>query len=231
MGIRPQEILDGLARGVAWARDSLDMDIGLLVALDYANSSQDVDDLIALAISGREQGVVGIDLQGIPKGSMARFQQAYDKARAAGLGCRAHAGEVQDAASVRAALDLLQVKRVAHGVQAIQAPDLMQRLTREKIALDIRPSSNVALGVTPCLAAHPVRRFFDMGVPITLNSDDPILFQTSLSREYQLMASLHGFTRSELLSITRTAVEHAFADEAVKQRLRHKMSRVLDETV
>ena len=148
----------------------------------------------------------------------ADFATAYEIAANAGLELTAHAGEFAGPESVAGCLDHLGVTRIGHGVRAIEDPDLVARLVDEEIVLEVCPGSNVALGVYPDIAAHPLRRLADAGVKVTVSSDDPPYFDTTLAREYEHAATL-GFDEDGLVGLTRTAIEAAFCEPALKRRL------------
>ena len=150
---------------------------------------------------------------------VADFTRAFDIARDAGLGITIHAGELSGAFSVRDALDHVRPARISHGVRAIEDADLVKRLADEGVVLEVCPGSNVALGVFPDFASHPLRALHEAGVRVTLNSDDPPFFHTSLAREYEIASAVMGFSDEEILGMTRTAIEAAFVDEATRQRL------------
>lgn len=147
------------------------------------------------------------------------FADAFRIAREAGLGLTAHAGELAGPQSVRDALDHFGVRRIGHGVRAIEDPALVERLVEEDIVLELCPGSNVALGLYPSIAQHPFRRLMEAGVRVTINSDDPPYFHTTLGREYDELARVQGLGRGALLAATRTAIEAAFVDEATRTRL------------
>ncbi len=147
------------------------------------------------------------------------FAPAFRIAAAAGLGLTAHAGELAGPQSVKAALDDLGVKRIGHGVRAIEAPALVERIAAEGIVLELCPSSNVALKLYPDIAHHPFRRLMEAGVRVTINSDDPPYFHTSLGGEYEALARDQGLGEAALTAATRTAIEAAFVDEATRTRL------------
>ncbi len=136
----------------------------------------------------------------------AEFAPAFRLAAEAGLGCTAHAGEFGGADAVAATLDALPVSRIGHGVRAVEDGAVLARLARGGIVLEVSPGSNVALGLYPDRAAHPLRRLLAAGCRVTLNSDDPPYFGTSIGREYEAS----GLDRAILLDITRTAIEAAF---------------------
>jgi adenosine deaminase len=120
---------------------------------------------------------------------------------------------------VWAAINDLPVTRIGHGVRSADDPALMAELARRGIVLEVCPGSNIALGLYPNRAAHPLHRLIEAGVRVTLNSDDPPFFHTSLGAEYDQA----GLGEAALRGIARTAIEASFADEATKQRLLREM--------
>jgi adenosine deaminase len=147
------------------------------------------------------------------------FAPAFRIAAEAGLGITAHAGELAGPESVRAALDHLRVSRIGHGVRSIEDPALVARLADEGIVLELCPGSNIALGLYPDMARHPFRRLMAAGVRVTINSDDPPYFHTSLGREYDALAAAQNLSAETLLAVTRTAVAAAFVDEPTRLKL------------
>jgi len=149
------------------------------------------------------------------KFSPADFAPAYRLAHDEGYGCTIHAGEVRGPESVWAAIRDLPVTRIGHGVRSIEDPALVEELARRGIALEVCPGSNVALGLYPNRNAHPLHRLIEAGVRVTLSSDDPPFFHTTLGTEYDQA----GLDDAALRKITRTAIETSFADEATKAKL------------
>ncbi len=145
----------------------------------------------------------------------ADFAPAYRLAHDKGFGCTVHAGEVRGPESVWAAIRDLPVTRIGHGVRSIEDPALVEELARRGIALEVCPGSNIALGLYPNRNAHPLHRLIAAGVRVTLNSDDPPFFHTTLGTEYGEAA----LSDAQLKQITRTAIEASFADEATKAKL------------
>ncbi|CAG6392329.1 adenosine deaminase [Streptomyces cocklensis] len=142
------------------------------------------------------------------------FAEAFGIARDAGLISAPHGGELAGPASVRAAVDVLGARRIAHGVRAVEDPALVARLAAEGVVLDVCPTSNVALGVVDSLSAHPLPRLLQAGVPCTLNADDPLLFGPGLLAEYETARAALGLTDPQLASIARTSVESSGAPRA-----------------
>ena len=130
-----------------------------------------------------------------------------------------HAGESVGPDEVWAALDILGAERIGHGISAIDDPRLLERLRDERITLEICPSSNVATGVVPALAAHPLPRLLAAGVPVVLGSDDPPMFSTTLLDEYRRARDHLGLAAGQLRALARASIDASFAPAALKQRL------------
>jgi len=152
-------------------------------------------------------------------GHLRDFAWSFDCAREAGLRLTAHAGEWDGPASVRAALDDLGVERIGHGVRAIEDLALVDRLAEDRVMLEVCPGSNLALGLYPGWGAHPVARLRDRGVRVSLSTDDPPFFHTSLAREYDRLADAFGWEADTFATINRDALAAAFCDDATRDRL------------
>jgi adenosine deaminase/aminodeoxyfutalosine deaminase len=126
-----------------------------------------------------------------------------------GLRLTAHAGETVGPESIWGALNL-RAERIGHALTAHHDPDLIQELAERQIPVEICVTSNLKTGVCTALAEHPVRSYFDEGMMVTLNSDDPAMFATSVSREYQLVQDQFGFTDEHLRELARNSFEAAF---------------------
>jgi aminodeoxyfutalosine deaminase len=142
-------------------------------------------------------------------GPASAFTKAYEYARDAGLRLTAHAGETDGPHSIRAALDL-GAERIGHGIRAADDPELMRRLRDEDIPLEVCITSNVKTGAVESLGAHPVRKLFDAGVHLTLNTDDPGVFDCTLAGEFEIAKRAFGFSDAELEAIQAHAREYRF---------------------
>ncbi len=162
---------------------------------------------------------------GFGMGGEERFGHPSDYARAfaiaaeAGLGLTVHAGEVAGPESVAAALDCLPVTRIGHGVRAVEDAALVRRLAAEGIHLEVNPGSNIALGLYPDWPSHPVARLRAAGVRVSLSTDDPPYFNTSLPQEYAALSRAFGWTEADFAAINRDALSAAFCDDATRARL------------
>ncbi|MGI9648666.1 MAG: adenosine deaminase family protein, partial [Acidimicrobiia bacterium] len=138
---------------------------------------------------------------------------------AAGLGSVPHAGETVGPASVWGAIRSLHADRIGHGVRAVEDPELLEYLADRGLPLEVSMTSNVLVGVSPSIQEHQIGTLLDAGVPVTLNTDDPAYFSTTLSQELQLAHEVHGLSVDSLREIQRTAVNASFASHEVKARV------------
>jgi aminodeoxyfutalosine deaminase len=162
------------------------------------------------AAERQSEGVVALGIGGSEeRGPAEWFSGVYAFARNAGLRLVAHAGESMGPESIWAALQL-GAERIGHGIAAVRDEALMRHLRERDIPLEICITSNLVTGVVPRLEDHPVRRLYDAGVPIVLNTDDPAMFGCTLTGEYQLAAAAFHFTESELRGLAGNAFRYAF---------------------
>lgn len=152
-------------------------------------------------------------------GDPVDFARAFALAAEAGLGLAVHAGEVCGPESVRAALDHLAVTRLGHGVRAAEDPELVARLRDLGTVLEVCPGSNVALGLYPDIAAHPIAALRKAGVTVTISTDDPPYFHTDPAREYAALAAAFDWTAEDFRAINRDAAQAAFCGDATRTRI------------
>ncbi len=173
-----------------------------------------------LAVEAGDARIVGLGLAGDERvGRPGDFARAFALAREAGLGLTAHAGEFAGPESVARALDDLGADRIDHGVRAVEDPGLVARLAAEGVPLCICPGSNVALGVYPALAAHPIEALRDAGVPVNVSTDDPPFFDTDMTREYEALARVFGWEEGALRALSRAGLDAAFCDAETRARI------------
>lgn len=147
------------------------------------------------------------------------FSKAYNIAADAGLLCTVHAGEFAPASGMIEAMKHLPIRRIGHGVNAIYSPDTMAMVKDKNIALEICPTSNIFLGLFPDIAHHPLPKFYDAGIKISINSDDPPFMSTTLGTEYDRVQESYNYSDETMNTITRMALESAFVDEQTRSEL------------
>ncbi len=147
------------------------------------------------------------------------FADVFDRARAAGLHSVPHAGEADGPRSMWAALQSLGAERIGHGIRCLEDPELVDYLGHHQIPLEVCPTSNVCTRVVPDLASHPLPTLIDAGLMVTLNSDDPPMFGTTLLDEYRTVATTFGFGAGELAQLARNGVRCSFLPDDRKRAL------------
>ncbi|MGH2848683.1 MAG: adenosine deaminase [Thermoleophilaceae bacterium] len=222
-GMSDEEHLQGIAQGIEDARNDHGVEGRILIS---AVRNLGVDRALRVARHAAERPhpyVVGFSMAGdeenFPAGDYA---EVFRTAAEAGLGCTVHAGEWAGADSVRAALEL-PVTRIGHGVRSVEEPALVEELAARGTVLECCPTSNVVLGVFGSWEEHPLPRLVEAGVKVTLGSDDPPYFGSSIGGEYAACRDRFGFDDAALRAITRTAIEAAFCEEDLKQSLMRRV--------
>jgi adenosine deaminase len=219
--LRRELTFDSIMRGVqaGYRQAAAEYGIRMGVIFDHGRQfgAEAGQRVLEQALATRHYGVIGLSIGGDEVHFPPElFADLFHQASAAGLAVTAHAGEVRGPESIWGSIRALGVHRIGHGIHAIQDPALVERLRHGDIFIDICPTSNIRTGAVPSLSAHPIRRLFDAGVPFTLASDDPALFQTNLVQEYLLLANSFGFTRRELWQISLNGVRASFLPPADK---------------
>lgn len=218
-GLPWQGILEQLNLGREQARHEFGVELRWIfdIVRDWPETQAAV---LEIALAARQQGVVALGLGGSEAGFPPElFIETFEKARQAGLPRVPHAGEIAGPASVWTALDELHADRLEHGVRAIEDPALVEELRCRQIGLDVCPTSNVCLGVYPDYAHHPLRRLWDAGLLITVNTDDPPMFNTDLFHEYQALVDHFGFSLDELEQISLNGLRASLLPPDDKERL------------
>ena len=164
--------------------------------------------------------IVGFGLAGDEKiGKPKDFRWSFDAAREAGLRLTAHAGEWGGPSSVRDAIHDLGVERIGHGVRAIEDLALVDEIAEKGIVLEVCPGSNIALGLYPDWRAHPIGQLYDRGVKVTVSTDDPPFFHTTMAREYDRLAEAFDWDDGVFDTIARTSINAAFCDTKTRERI------------
>ena len=218
-------LFEGLERGRL--RGEKDFGVSLYWIFDAVRhfGTEEAEKVVATAIRHRERhpktsSVIGIGIGGDERlAAPELFAQVYAQAARAGLRLSVHAGETVGPSSIRGALDSLGAERVGHALGATDDPELLARLVREQVPLELCLSSNLRTRCCASLALHPLRRFFDAGALVTLNTDDPEMFQTTLGREYELARDVFSFTHDELRQLAANSFRASWLPEERKREL------------
>jgi adenosine deaminase len=218
-GLPFDAILEGLNDGRARARDSFGVEMAWVLDI-VRDAPQTRHTVASWAASAVDRGVVGLGLGGPERGHPPElYADAFALARAAGLHSVPHAGEVAGPESVWGALRSLQAERVGHGVRSVEDPALLDYLREHQVPLEVCPTSNLRLGVYDSYASHPIRQLWDQGLYVTVNSDDPPMFETDLVAEYGVLAAHLSFSTRELEQLSLNALQASFLPEARKREL------------
>ena len=162
--------------------------------------------------------IVGFGMGGAEDvGRATDFAYAFDIAREAGLRLTSHAGEWGGSQSVWETVNDLKVERIGHGVHSINDLNLVRYLAETGIVLEVNPGSNVALGVFHSFAEHPIAKLRDAGVKVTVSTDDPPFFHTTMTREFEELERAFGWGSDDFKKLNQTALEAAFCDSATKE--------------
>lgn len=168
-------------------------------------------------------GVVGIDLAGDEaKYATEKFKELFDIIRKEGIPFTIHAGEARSYESVNNAIDF-GAKRIGHGISSIQSDEVVNKLIRMGVTLEICPSSNIDTDVIKSIESHPIKQLVDNGVLVTINTDNRTVSNTSLNKEYELLRKTFGFSDEDFLKFNLNAINCAFISEDEKRLLREEI--------
>ena len=219
-GLQPQDVVAAVIRGLERAEDRYGI-VGRVIV----TALRDLDPKVSLAtaelaVAFRDNGVVGFDLAGSEVGHPASLHaDAFAYARARDLACTCHAGEGDGAQSVREAVQSCCAHRVGHGTRLFEDPSLMAYVADRGIPIEICLTSNVQTRAAASYATHPLRRYFDEGIKVTLNTDNRLMSATTLTDEYAHAATDLGFTFPELARLALNGFENAFLPLGQRSRL------------
>jgi aminodeoxyfutalosine deaminase len=219
-GIAARDLWAALRLGFAAAPETR---IGIVVDAIRNDGPADLGEVFRL-IEAADAPIVGVCLTGIEETwPVADFAFIRPEADRLGLGVEVHAGEMGPPESIRASIDVLHADRIGHGVAAIYDEELLARLVRDQVPLDICPTSNVQIGLFPTLEAHPLTRFWQAGINMTISSDDPYLMGTSLTQELRHAVRLANLSAADLAELQRRAARVAFLPEPERRALQSRV--------
>ena len=216
-GLETQKLTEAIRTGLSQASE---IEVALVADLvrDYGPEKAAVT--LAEVNEVQDLGVIGIGIGGSEQDFPPEpFEEVYEEARQFGLHTSAHAGEAAGAESIWGAIRSLRVDRIGHGTRAEEDESLLDYLAEHRIPLEMCPISNVRTGVVNSLEEHPVRRYFERGIIVTLNTDDPKMFGNSLAEEFLLLEEKLSFSRNEIRSLILQGIQAAWLSEDKRQQL------------
>ncbi len=227
--------IEGYTEAIEDARVAAERDFGLVLRWIYDIPGESglpaADATLSYALEHRTEALIGFGLGGPEIGvPRPQFEPHFTAARAAGLRSIPHAGETTGPQTVWDALQVLGADRIGHGTSAATDPALLAHLAEHRIPLEVCPSSNIATRAVATLAEHPLAAFVEAGVVVTINSDDPPMFGTTLNREYEIAADLLDLDEGGVADLARTAVEVSYAPAEVKARVRDEIDAYADSS-
>lgn len=225
--------IEGYTEAIEDARVAAERDHGIVLRWIYDIPGESglpaAEATLRHALDHRTDALVGFGLGGPEIGvPRPQFAPYFEQARAAGLHSVPHAGETTGPETVWDALHHLGAERIGHGVSAAQDPALLAHLAEHRIPLEVCPTSNLATGAVASLEEHPLRALRDAGVVVTVNSDDPPMFGTTLNDEYLVAAELLDLDAQGLASLASTAVDCSFAPDELKRTLRGEIAAYVE---
>lgn len=226
-GIAPEVVFGGVERGRQEAKEAYGIDLAFCTDIPGEFGPEAGMETIRLVLEHRTPSIVGFGLGGpevgVPRGW---FTEPFAMAREAGLHSVPHAGETTGPETVWDALHLLGAERIGHGLHSLKDPELVAHLVEHRIPLEVCPTSNLRLGQVPDLASHPLPRMLEAGLVVTLGSDDPPMFNTTLRDEYLAAGRVLGLSRAELAGLAASGVRCSFLPEEAKAALLDEIAAV-----
>ncbi len=215
-----EDQLSAINRARAWAAKEYGISMALIIDIPRTIAPEEGLLVADWVINAKDNGVIALGLGGPEVGYPAELHKdAFEKILDAGVTSIPHAGETVGAESIWSALNNLKAKRIGHGVRCLEDIKLVEYLKQTQIPLEVCPSSNVCLGVARNLAEHPLPKLLEAGLYITINSDDPPMFDTTLTDEYFRISDTFGFNRDELQNFVINAVKASLLSESDKQKM------------
>lgn len=214
--------LEGLLRAKARAEKEFDMAIGCIAITSRSMGPESCVKTVDWAIRNKEH-ILGVDLADSERDFPLReFVKPVIKAKEAGLKLTIHTGEDTPASYVREVIELTDPDRIGHGIHSMEDMNVVELIKDRGITLEVNPWSNYLTNSVPTIEEHPLKKLFDLGVKVTINSDDPEVLETNLNNEYRIAHEVLGMSMDEIATCNRNAYEASFIPESQKQRVWRK---------
>ena len=222
-GIPWDEQFDAIKRGMQYGLEKHGITMGLILDIVRGDSPDVANEVAEWAVNGHGEGVLALGLAGSEARDAARpYIEAFAYAKRAGLPIIPHAGETQGPESIWEALELCDPPRIGHGIRCLDDPDLVEELKKRGTVMEVCPTSNVCLTPIASISDHPIQGMMEMGLNVTINSDDPPMFNTTISDEYHRVGSAFGWDHEVVKQIARNAVDWSLLSEDAKAKLQIK---------
>jgi adenosine deaminase len=222
-GVPPEAVFRGIEKGLARGCETHGIRINLICSVSRLFGRQSGFDTLDMIEKYSNGSVVGIDLSGKESPlDPGLYDPVFQRAKSMGLKTVVHSGEFGPIELIRRTVDILKPDRIGHGISAWHDEELVARLADQGVPLEICPTSNVTLGAVPTLEEHPVKRLHDMGADLVINTDDPAVFGTTLTRELELLRTRLGFTDKEIPRLIDNGFRFSFLGPDDRDRLRKR---------
>jgi len=219
-GLDFSKMIDAINRGIDRARNAFGIETDIRIDLVRTSTQEEAMEVLDM-IERHPHKIVSIDIGGKEAQFPPKpFAEVFERARSMGLHLVAHAGEAAGPQSIWDAIEYLKVERIGHGVTARNDPKLIEYLKKNRIGIEMNPISNVRTGVVKSIQDHPIREFYDKGLLVTVNSDDPSLFHTDMNNEFIQLHRHLGFSLPELFDLSLIGVEISFLNQVRKSNLK-----------
>ncbi|HEY9295001.1 MAG TPA: adenosine deaminase [Phormidium sp.] len=221
-GLEPQKLTEAIRKGLDVHADKITVnlvadlirDFGPEQGMTWVKQIHEVKNL----------GVLGIGIGGSEQTFPPEpYEAVYEQARNLGFKTSAHAGEAAGSESIWGAIRSLKVDRIGHGVRAIDDPELVSFLKSEQIPIEMCPISNLRTGVVADISLHPIKKLYEEGLLITVNTDDPKMFNSSLAYEYKMLVEKLGFSLDDIVNLIKNAIKSSWCDDTEKMELLGKI--------
>ncbi len=228
-GLKEEDVINGVLDGVKKAKKDFDTDVKLIMIVERQMGVKHAAHVESLAEKYMDKGVVGLDLANdefhYPPGPYAKV---FQKAKAAGLHITVHAGEAGGPDNVRVSIEDLKADRIGHGVRTYQDPEV-EKLVREKqIPLEMCPTSNVQTGAIDSLEHHPFKKYYQEGIPVTINTDDPGVSDITLTDDYQKIVNQFGFSIDDVERFIMNGIDAAFLPKEEREAMKVKYHKEIE---
>ncbi len=224
--LEPQKLTEAIRKGLDVHADKITVNLVADLIRDFG--PQQGMTWLKQIYEVKNLGVIGIGIGGSEREFPPEpYEAVYEEARTLGFRTTAHAGEVAGADSIWGAIRSLKVDRIGHGTRAIDDPKLLSYLREQQLPIEMCPISNLRTRVVADLALHPIRQFYDEGLLITVNTDDPKMFNSSLVKEYLALVEKLGFSWDEIVTLIENGIKSAWCEDLKKQELLEKLEKGL----